>query len=150
MKVFILAGQSNMEGKAKVALMDYQARQPELRKVYEPFRKDNHWLVRDDVWVKFLDRKGRLTVGLGSPQCIGPELGFGQIVGDRYPEQVLIIKTAWGGKSLYQDFRPPSAGMPPPAVLESMLRFAETQTRRHGRRRESRIWRVLPSHARGD
>jgi alpha-galactosidase len=36
-------------------------------------------------------------VGYGSPRCIGPELGFGLVVGDRYPEQVLLIKTAWGG-----------------------------------------------------
>ncbi len=27
-----------------------------------------------------------------------------------YEEPVLIIKTAWGGKSLHTDFRPPSAG----------------------------------------
>ena len=30
-KVFLLAGQSNMEGKAKVALLDYQAEQPATR-----------------------------------------------------------------------------------------------------------------------
>ena len=26
------------------------------------------------------------------------------------PGPILIIKTAWGGKSLHTDFRPPSAG----------------------------------------
>ncbi|NQT41229.1 MAG: sialate O-acetylesterase, partial [Planctomycetes bacterium] len=30
--------------------------------------------------------------------------------GDHYKEQVLLIKTAWGGKSIYKDFRPPSSG----------------------------------------
>jgi alpha-galactosidase len=120
-KVFILAGQSNMEGKAKVALMDYQAGQPATRDLYRDLRKDDKWLVRDDVWIKFLDRKGKLTVGFGSPGCIGPELGFGQVVGDRYEEQVLLIKTAWGGKSLYRDFRPPSAGLPRQEVLDKML-----------------------------
>jgi alpha-galactosidase len=120
-KVFILAGQSNMEGKAKVALMDYQAGQPATRDLYKDLRKDEKWLVRDDVWIKFLERKGKLTVGFGSPGCIGPELGFGQVVGDRYEEQVLLIKTAWGGKSLYRDFRPPGAGLPPPEVLDKML-----------------------------
>jgi alpha-galactosidase len=34
---------------------------------------------------------------------------------------VLLIKTAWGGRSLYRDFRPPSAGLPSDAVLEKML-----------------------------
>ena len=43
---------------------------------------------------------------------IGPELMFGIGMGDYYEEPVLLIKTAWGGKDLYCDFRPPSAGKP--------------------------------------
>jgi alpha-galactosidase len=120
-KVFILAGQSNMEGKAKLSLLDYQAEQPATRPLYAPLRKDGRWTERDDVWIKFLDRHGKLTVGFGSPQCIGPELGFGTVVGDHFDEPVLLIKTAWGGRSLYRDFRPPSAGLPPVEVLEKML-----------------------------
>ena len=120
-KVFILAGQSNMEGKAKVSLLDYQAEQPATRDLYKSLRADGKWIERSDVWVKFLDRKGKLTVGFGSPKCIGPELGFGTVVGDRYEEPVLLIKAAWGGKSLYRDFRSPSAGFPPAKVLEAML-----------------------------
>jgi alpha-galactosidase len=120
-KVFILAGQSNMEGKAKVSLLEYQAQQPATRELYKALRKDNRWIERDDVWIKFGETRGKLTVGYGSPPCIGPELGFGLVVGDRYAEQVLLIKTAWGGRSLYRDFRPPSAGLPGPAVLDKML-----------------------------
>src|SRR5947207_4805662 len=120
-KVFILAGQSNMEGKAKVSLLEYQAEQPATRDLFKHWRKDGTWVERDDVWIKFLDRKGKLTVGYGSPKCIGPELEFGTVVGDRYDEQVLLIKTAWGGRSLFRDFRPPSAGLPADAVLEKML-----------------------------
>jgi hypothetical protein len=120
-KVFILAGQSNMEGKAKLSLLDYQAEQPATRDLFKHWRKDGKWIERDDVWIKFLDRKGKLTVGYGSPKCIGPELEFGTVVGDRYDEPVLLIKTAWGGRSLSRDFRPPAAGMPADAVLEKML-----------------------------
>ncbi len=120
-KVFILAGQSNMEGKAKMSLVDYQATQPATRDLFAHWRKDDKWVERDDVWIKFLDRKGKLTVGYGSPKCIGPELEFGTVVGDRYAEPVLLIKTAWGGRSLYRDFRSPSAGLPLDAVLEKML-----------------------------
>src|SRR5262249_3268466 len=40
----------------------------------------------------------------------GPELQFGHVVGDYFENQVLLIKTAWGGKSLFKDFRPPSSG----------------------------------------
>lgn len=120
-KVFILAGQSNMEGKAKVALLDYQAGQPATAALYKPFRKGDAWAERDDVWIKFFDRKGKLTVGYGSRNCVGPELGFGWAVGDRFDEPVLLIKTAWGGRSLYRDFRPPSAGLPPQDRLDKML-----------------------------
>jgi alpha-galactosidase len=120
-KVFVLAGQSNMEGKAKVSLLDYQAEQPATRDIYAHWRKDGKWVERADVWVKFLDRKGNLTVGFGSPKCVGPELEFGTVVGDHYDEQVLLIKTAWGGRSLYRDFRPSAAGLPPADVLNRML-----------------------------
>jgi len=58
MKVFILAGQSNMEGKAKVSLLDYQAERPATRDLYAPLRKDGKWIERDDVSIKFLDGHG--------------------------------------------------------------------------------------------
>src|SRR5262245_26656567 len=93
-KVFILAGQSNMEGKAKLTLLDYQVQQPATRGLFEAYQKDGRWAERDDVWIKFLDRKGKLTVGYGSPNCIGPELAFGHAVGNHYAQQVLLIKTA--------------------------------------------------------
>jgi alpha-galactosidase len=73
------------------------------------------------VRIKFLDRAGKLTVGYGSPNCIGPELEFGTVVGNRFEEPVLLIKTAWGGRSVYRDFRPPSAGLPADEVLQKML-----------------------------
>jgi len=119
--VFLLSGQSNMVGHAKVSVMDYQATQPATRELWAPFRHGSAWVEREDVFVKFLDRKGKLTVGFGAPKAIGPELGFGQVVGDRYPQPVLLIKPAWGGKSLYRDFRPPSAGLPPREALDKML-----------------------------
>jgi alpha-galactosidase len=43
----------------------------------------------------------------------GPEYAFGQVIGDYYSganeRPVLIVKAAWGGRSLGGDFRPPSA-----------------------------------------
>lgn len=40
---------------------------------------------------------------------IGPEYGFGFAIDTALQEKVLIIKTAWGGKTLCGDFRPPSS-----------------------------------------
>jgi alpha-galactosidase len=117
-KVFILAGQSNMEGAGKVegdpkrnegkGSLSYLA---EHSPEHEHLKKDGEWVVRDDVWISYLDRKGNLAPGFGSrPSAIGPELGFGHVIGDAFDEPVLLIKTAWGGKSLAKDFRPPGAG----------------------------------------
>ena len=121
-KVFILAGQSNMEGKGKVdPLLNHQIHAPETKKFFAHFHKDGKYIEREDVWINFLNRRGRLTVGFGSPGRIGPELEFGHVVGDHYEEPVLIIKTAWGGKSIGRDFRPPSSGLPPKEELDEAV-----------------------------
>jgi len=122
LKVFILAGQSNMEGHGFVKAdpkrnegkgsLEYVARQPATAARFgHLLGKDGTWAVRDDVWIHYLDRKGKLTAGYGVREdCIGPELGFGHVMGETYDEPVLLIKLAWGGKSLAEDFRPPSSG----------------------------------------
>lgn len=46
--------------------------------------------------------------------AIGPELGFGYVIGTFHEEQVLLIKTAMGNRSLGFDFRPPSSGRKAP------------------------------------
>lgn len=130
-KVFILAGQSNMEGKAAVTTLDAVINDPKTHDQFKHLKPDGKWLVRDDVWVTYLDRKDRrrtapvhgpLTVGFGSPKLardknfkkvpvktIGPELGIGHVLGDHYDEPVLLIKAAWGGRAVKYSFRPPSA-----------------------------------------
>ena len=132
LKVFLLAGQSNMEGAGAVQAdpnhnegrgsLEYLARQrPDS--AYGRLLNDNgEWNVRDDVWIHYLDRKGPLRPGFGSGEDrIGPELGFGTVVGDHFNEPVLLIKLAWGGKSLAVDFRPPSAGGDGPGVYYQEL-----------------------------
>jgi len=111
-KVFILAGQSNMEGKARNGLLDYQAEAPKTKDLFKHLRKDGKWIVRDDVFIKFLERNGPLTVGYGSPGSTGSELEFGWMMGNHFDEPVLLIKAAWGGHSLFKLFRSPSAGYP--------------------------------------
>lgn len=111
-RVFVLAGQSNMEGKAPDKLLDFQATDPKTRDFFAHLRKDDKWIVRDDVFIKFLDRKGPLTVGYGSPGRTGVELEFGSMMGDHFDEPVILVKAAWGGHALYKQFRPPSAGFP--------------------------------------
>jgi hypothetical protein len=129
-KVFILAGQSNMEGQGVVSMdgvRDYNGGKGNLEWSMKHSKsaakmkclKDEkgEWVVRDDVQISFKVgesvRKGGLTVGYtgyGGSSHIGPELGFGMVMGDFFKQPVLLIKTAWGGKSLFVDFRPPSSG----------------------------------------
>ncbi len=129
-KVFILAGQSNMEGQGAVSMddeRDYNGGKGNLvwsmknsksaQKMKSLKNEKDEWVVRDDVQISFkvgeAVRKGGLTVGYtgyGGSTHIGPELGFGFVMGDHFKEPVLLIKTAWGGKSLFVDFRPPSSG----------------------------------------
>ena len=129
-KVFILAGQSNMEGQAVVDLegKDYNdgkgtlatlLKDPEKRPMLQHLRNaDGTWVVRDDVWCRYKREHGPLLAGplamgfsvYGDRHHFGPELEFGHVIGDHLENPVLLIKTAWGGKSLYRDFRPPSSG----------------------------------------
>lgn len=119
-KVFILAGQSNMEGHGRVASDSNEGRGSLERLANGPdadprfaglVGDDGEWIARDDVKIWYLGRTGDLRPGFGVREDrIGPELGFGQVVGDAFDEPVLLIKLAWGGKSLGQDFRPPSSG----------------------------------------
>lgn len=125
--VFILAGQSNMEGKAQNILWEHQAVAADTAEFFAPFRdKENkEWVTRDDVFIKYLGRHGKLTLGYGSPKRTGLEYAFGLRVGDAVQEPVLLIKTAWGGRSLRKDFRSPSAGMPADDVLAKELAQAQ-------------------------
>ena len=119
-KVFILAGQSNMQGHGKVdaepkanegkGSLACLVKNPDTAARFKHLvDADGQWIARDDVQIWYLQRHGNLTPGFGFREgYIGPELGFGHVVGEAFEEPVLLIKLAWGGKSLAQDFRPPS------------------------------------------
>jgi hypothetical protein len=123
-RIYVLAGQSNMEGHGEVVArpdrnggrgsLEFLAGDAAKAATFGTLRNPaGGWRERDDVWIEYLDRAGPLTAGYGArPELIGPELGFGTVVGDAHDEPVLLVKCAWGGKSLAIDFRPPSAGQP--------------------------------------
>lgn len=120
LKVFILAGQSNMEGQGEMNPVETQGTLEYLvannPATYGHLKDGADWVTRDDVWISYRRGgttllNGDLSAGYGvSATTIGPELQFGVELGNYLGEQILLIKTAWGGKSLFQDFRPPSSG----------------------------------------
>jgi hypothetical protein len=129
LKVFILAGQSNMEGHAQISTFDYIGKDPKTAPLLKEMRNpDGTPRVCDKVWMSYLtgpydgsangEGLGKLTAGFGErgdnptqlSSKIGPEFTFGIFMEKELKEPILIIKTAWGGRSLNTEFRPPSAG----------------------------------------
>ena len=115
-KVFILAGQSNMEGHGAIAgkqkgTLETLLKDPNTAPRYKQLvDKDGKWVVRNDVWLSYYDTKGPLTIGkTAAKNSIGPEIGFGWVVGDYLENPVLLIKVAAGGTSLAGPWRSPSS-----------------------------------------
>ena len=120
-----------MEGKAPNTLLDYQATDAKTKNVFAHLRKDNKWIVRDDVFIKFLDRKGPLTIGYGSPGRTGVELEFGTVMGDHFAEPVLLIKTAWGGPLALQALPLAVGRLPRRSVLQKELANAQANVKKN-------------------
>ena len=119
LQVFILAGQSNMQGHAKLSTFEHIGMDPATKPMLdEMMGADGKPTVCERVWISSIgcadtEQIGKLTAGFGASQNgpkIGPEFTFGLYMRKFTDAPILIIKTSWGGKSLNTDFRPPSAG----------------------------------------
>jgi Carbohydrate esterase, sialic acid-specific acetylesterase len=139
LKVFILAGQSNMQGHAEISTFDSMADDPKTAAILSEMRTadgkprvcEKVWIssvgCAGDGWKDVIEQKGKLTAGFGaSTEKIGPEFTFGITMEKLLDEPILIIKTSWGGRSLHTDFRPPGAG---PYVFSD---YELTQCKRRG------------------
>ena len=130
LRVFWLAGQSNMQGQGVVDFdhpKHYNGGKGILKNVMNTSKHadrykhivdaNGDWVVRDDVFVRYQTMEELKTGGLSigytgyvGNHHIGPEFQLGHLAGEVFDEPVLLIKTAWGGKSIHKNFRPPSAG----------------------------------------
>ena len=121
LKVYLLVGQSNMQGHAAVRTLAHLGMDPKTVPLLKAIQNaDGSAKVHDQIWISSIDaseesgvREGKLTVGYGAggrEPKIGPELSFGITMQQYVGEPILLIKTSWGGKSLNTDFRSPSAG----------------------------------------
>ena len=116
LKIFVLVGQSNMQGHAHVRTLPHMGMDPSTSSMLAEIQSDDGEPdVFEDIWISYLSsdgvKTGQLTTGFGASELkIGPELTFGIYMQKKLQEPILIIKAAWGGKSLNTDFRPPSAG----------------------------------------
>lgn len=120
LQVYILAGQSNMQGHAHVRTFEHIGMDPATKPMLAKMQNaDGTPKVCERVWISSIgcagddttEQHGKLTAGFGASQeKIGPEFTFGLSMEMLTDANVLLIKTSWGGKSLHTDFRPPSAG----------------------------------------
>ncbi len=134
LKVFILVGQSNMEGHAQTKTFPAIQKDPKTAGLYKDMvDAQGNPITCDNVWIAYSygdfsgepvgTKSGQLSAGWGSQHHIGtgkigPEFTFGIYMNKILGEPVLLIKTAWGGKSLQVDFRPPSGGELPAELKE--------------------------------
>ena len=165
LQVYILAGQSNMEGHAKVETIPYIAEDPATKALHGRLvGADGKPRAADHVWISYYtgigenngEGFGKLTTGYGSRRDptqdggkIGPEYAFGLALDRATDAPVLLIKTAWGGKSLNHDYRPPSAGAYPrsPKDIEKNT-HTDADTGKYYRLMVEHVKRVLANPAR--
>jgi len=161
LKIYILAGQSNMEGQARIETFDYIGEDPATAPLLKAMRgPDGTPRVCERVWISYLtgwetlgEGFGKLTAGYGSRSNptenggkIGPEFTFGLAMEQGYDGPILIIKTAWGGKSLNTDFRSPSAG---PYQLNAFQKKLYYGPKGHGVPEDPETWLAEKAKATG-
>lgn len=118
-KVYILMGENNMLGFGRVPGIDTPGTLEHLVKKKNKYRHlvdaAGNWVERRDVrHIHVGPRRGKSAVlrnELLSPAggAIGPELGFGHVVGEFHRDCVLLLKSCTGNRSLGWDLLPPGS-----------------------------------------
>jgi len=111
-KVFLLMGQSNMNGRGNIDVLKSKLTK-DLPDKYPPSLVE----MRDDVWITGANGNGisnqmsnvRLEPGFAQFKYFGPELAFGHAMGDHFDEKVLLIKIFGGGTPLATHWTSPGA-----------------------------------------
>ncbi|MCU0781531.1 MAG: hypothetical protein MUF04_10585, partial [Akkermansiaceae bacterium] len=120
-KVYILSGQSNMVGQGNTTPLGTTGTLATITQTEKKFPNLRNgavldaagYTIRNDVAYRGViaaTGKDKLKVGQGaSSSAIGPELGFGHVMGYYHDEPVLVIKSSQGGRALGWDFLPPGS-----------------------------------------
>jgi alpha-galactosidase len=114
-KVYILSGQSNMVGPGKIDPLGTLGTLATITRTDHKFTNlldGVGWSVRNDVIYRGVIAavgNAALTPDQDGATTIGPELGFGHVMGYFHDEPVLLIKSSQGGRALGWDFLPPSS-----------------------------------------
>lgn len=115
-KVIILSGQSNAVGFADRTLLQSKIESSRYQALLKPAQniKMISLVGSDPLETITVDTFANVTMGGGGmmsydEDSFGPEVGIAETLSQQYPDEtVYIIKCAFGGASLYQDFQSPS------------------------------------------
>ncbi len=157
LKILILSGQSNMVGFGQLEGDSPGTMETCVKSKPKDFGhlvdKSGKNVARDDVWIvnlsyKDKEKMGWLTTGYGASEGhIGPEYAFGFAVGDYYEDPVLIIKSAWGGRSLCHNFLSPSSEEYPKPEKDGDKGFQYAEVLRHVKEITSDIKKYYPNYS---
>jgi hypothetical protein len=140
-RVFVLAGQSNMQGYGLVEDNEndpgslINVIQNDTDGEWSEIGGVNNWNTLEGVllYAGDGDIKTNVTVGQGvGSNYIGPELMFAHQLDAYYDDPVLIIKTAIGGTNLAVNWRPPSAGGETGELYNQMIQTIQNVTQNLG------------------
>ena len=126
--IILLAGQSNAAGCSKDEYLKKNV-SPEKYAEYEK-GYDNVYINyfvsgtnQSDGFVKCKVRQGEFG------ECFGPELGLAEKLNEMYPDEMFfIIKYAWGGTNLYEQWLSPSSGRAGP-LYNSFIEYVKNSIR---------------------
>ena len=126
-RVILIGGQSNAAGTTRD---DY------LKMTSTPEKYAEYEAGYDNVYINYFasgTNKSRgfvkCTTKQGenfTPGFFGPELGMAEKLSELYPDEtVFIIKWAWGGTNLFEQWRSPSGGTGAGPLYESFIAFVK-------------------------
>jgi hypothetical protein len=123
--VILLGGQSNASGcsrddylKKKVSAEKYEEYKAGYDNIYINYLSGAN---RSDGFVKCATLQGEME------GCFGPELGIADKLNELYPDQTFfIIKCAWGGTNLFEQWLSPSAKGKTGDLYKQFTRFVNT------------------------
>ena len=110
--VILLAGQSNAAGCSSDAYLKQNVSEEQYQKYENGFDNVyiNYYVSGNNDSSAFVKCKTRQGEGV-EPGYFGPELGLAERLNELYPERkFFIIKYAWGGTNLFEEWLSPSAG----------------------------------------
>ena len=127
--IILLGGQSNASG----CSLDEYLRKNVLPEKYAEYDRGydnvfiNYYVTGNNesqAFVKCATRQGEMGT------CFGPELGLAEKLNELYPEETFfIIKWAWGGSNLFDQWLSPSSSGKTGTMYRQFVKYVETSIR---------------------